>query len=184
MATPLDQARISAGDLFLFKGDGRFARLIKDRTNSQYSHIGSAVPLFDGDESRWLVGEAVLGAGVRLFPLQRYLAEGETVDWFRLEPDLLRSHDCRWKVLRFVFDRLGDRYDLVQLSWSFGWIGSLWRKLSGRPTDLHPQEFFCSELVSAALQKAGLELPKEPSLMTPQDVAELPFVSFQETLTL
>ena len=174
---------IYPGDLFFWRGRSPFANVVRWRTASTYSHVALAVPLYDGRQTPWYCLEAVPLAGVRLYPVARYLREKpeEQIDLFRLDV----TGPERWKVVRLALAEVGDGYALLsQFAWSVGWLGSWLRRLCGGRGDLHIGRQFCSELVAGAFQGAGLALPKEPALMTPQDVAELPYVSFVEPLRL
>jgi hypothetical protein len=181
MSLAISQARISPGDLLFWKGGNLFSQAIERRTNSEYSHVAIVIPTREGDGTVWDVIEAVAIHGVRQFPLDRYLRDypGEQVDWFRLDANALE----RWKLIRFCRRRIGDGYATPrQMSRSFGWLGPWLKKTFCLPTDDNPERQFCSELVSAGLEAAGLAIPKEPALMSPQDVAELSYVSFQDAV--
>jgi hypothetical protein len=182
---------ISNGDFFLFRGRSAFARLIRWRTQSVYSHVGVALWVDAGGRGpRLAILEALEPHGVRLYPFSRYLEEcarqGVGVDWFKLDRSLVSAN----KVCAYVLRQWGKPYAMRQLVFSFGLIGGWLRKLLHVhvPVVDGEERFFCSELAAAAVEAGGYapdSLDESlPAAIAPGSVALFPCLHRMGTLSI
>lgn len=130
---------IKDGDLIAFSGKKLLSRLIQKVTYSVISHVGMAVWI----KNRLFVIEAVEGAGIRFYPLSKYVREGSKVEWWKLYHDSFNVD--REKVIIFAMDRVGDAYGLWQLIKDFFL----------RTKDHKKGNFYCSLYVLEALKEGG-----------------------------
>lgn len=186
------QDNIQNGDVFLFEGRSWFARLIKARTRSIYSHAGCALWIGINGTKTLCVLEALEPHGVRLYPMDRYVAEcaakGVRVHWFELDPcgseNVNRDH-----VAAYVFKQLGKRYvSPWQFFVSWGWLTRWLRRLLGKGVEnLDPERFFCSELVAAALRAGGYrpdpDEDVQPAATDPGSVSMFPCLQRRGVVT-
>ena len=183
VAIRLHAAAILDGDFFFVSGSSWYARLIRANTFSRFSHVGLAIWAPLAGMRRLCIFEAI-GSGVRLFPMDRYLAEcqhlREKVYWFSTSPEI--DHE---KLLRYAAWQWGKPYASAwQMVFSFGWLTRFVRHLIGsRDRDLDVDRFFCSELLASALQYAGVTTPL-PAAMSPGQLASAPFLKNNGELTL
>jgi len=133
----------------LFKGRGIMSRLIEWQTRGDYSHAA----LFDEDNG--VLYESWQTAGVR--KKENWAVHDDpTVDFFKFA----HTKDEAAVIRDFLETQLGKKYD---------WFSVL-RFVSH--TQLRPdakEKWFCSELVTAALEAAGIKLFKntEPCHVPP-----------------
>ncbi len=125
--------RLLRSRVLLYQGSGFVSSLIRWQTRCAYTHAAILRP--DGQ-----VLEAREFAGVQLVPYA--VRPGEIVDHFRVAG--LTAQQWR-EVLDFGERRLGRGYDYL------GVLRFLSRRSGG-----NPDRWFCSELVFAALETAGL----------------------------
>ena len=161
------------GDLVFWSGRSIWSRLIRLRSESHFSHVGMIV---ERDDRTWVV-ESLEGKGVRLVPLSVWS------DWVRQRQghyaiySLQASDVQRSEAAKFMLDRVGLEYASPrQFIRSFGWLSRKVCRWLGLPADEDATRYFCSELVAAALSSADLRIPKSPAMMTPGDVALLPYL--------
>ena len=154
---------IRPGDILLVDGNSRISTAIKYLTQSTWSHAC----LYLGDDSRSLdtpaLVEADLNAGVTLVPLSKYASYN-----VRICRPVGLSEEEREKLLRFVRERLGYRYDLKN-------IFDLMRYLIQNPAvpmryrrqmlslgSGEPTKAICSTLIAQAFQSINYPiLPRE-----------------------
>jgi hypothetical protein len=146
---------IRTGDVLLFRGHSLFSYLIKVRTRSVYSHAGIVQRIrTNGHDRVWLI-ESLEPFGVRLYPLERYIAAGESIDWFQLTDQSIN----REKIADYAMQAVGDLYAIRGLLAHFTILGhflsrlKFMAKLSARAN--RREKYFCSQLVAAALAHAG-----------------------------
>jgi uncharacterized protein YycO len=183
--------QIQTGDIFLCRGSVWWgAKIIRLKTQSVYSHVGVAIWITADSCRRLAILEATY-RGVRMFPLDLYLVHCQRwktqVDWWVVTDSSIN----REKIASYCLKQWGKPYaSLWQLFWSFGWLGSLFRKCSGFSADLEKDRFFCSELVASALRAAGWVPPpgdpsdREPALTDPGVVALFPCLQRRGRLEL
>jgi hypothetical protein len=197
------QRRFQTGDVLLFAGTAWDSRVIRWATKSDYSHCGLVYvwngprrgrrkdPKDQSYEPRVYVLEARGKQGVRLVPMSLLVEDKhyERVD--HLVGPLLTSEE-RNKMVLFTFPQLGKTYDyqgifkfalfLIKLRLSrppkdaAAWRLKLARSFNTAlevPKRRIDEQFFCSELLAAAFDHAGVagELPFE--LVSPQDLLGL-----------
>jgi len=119
--------------ILLFKGRGVVSRCIRWQTRSEYSH--AALMLKDGS-----IVEAWQGEGVRTTRLK---------DWCNVDVFGVREMtDSQWAIaIEYALEQVGKGYDY------WGCV----RFVSRRRLPEN-DKWFCSELVFAALQRAGISL--------------------------
>lgn len=140
----------------LHRGRGLLSRLIQWQTRSEYSHASLQLP--DG-----LCVEAREGVGVRALP-ELAIAPGESVDLFRVEGVTATQHA---EIAAFARAQLGKPYDYTMVA----------RFVSRRQESRASRgKWFCSELVYAACQQAGVVLLRdtEPWEVSPGLLARSP----------
>lgn len=125
---PLDRCRV-----LLFRGRGAISTVVRWQTRSVYSHAALLLP--DGR-----ILESWQGSGVRI----RELSDWSGIDRFRVA-GITAS---QWgRAISFAEDQVGSGYDYI----------SVLRFVSRRNAPENGR-WFCSELVAAALQVAGVQL--------------------------
>jgi hypothetical protein len=167
--TPSDpaalQAAIRMGDVLLVEGNSHISGVIKYLTQSTWSHAALYVgPLltavWGAAESNSLV-EASLEGGVTAVPLAKYFQFHTRI----CRPVNLSTADCE-SVCRYAIDRIGDKYDLKNITDLVRYLVPLpvpqrWRRRmialgSGDPTKL-----ICSGIIAQAFQSVRYPiLPK------------------------
>jgi uncharacterized protein YycO len=139
--------------ILLFRGRGFFSQLIRWQTRSRYSHAAFLLP--DGR-----VLEA-WHSGVRIAALR---------SWRDIEAFDVQAADAhQWAaVMTFARAQVGRGYD----------FRGVLRFLSRRRQP-HDEQWFCSELVFAALQHAGVDLLRDtdPAEVSPGMLARSPLLS-------
>lgn len=139
--------------ILLFRGRGAVSALIRWQTRSVYSHAAILMP--DGR-----IVEAWQGAGVRTTTL----SDWQGIDRFAV-PSLT---DAQWRAAStFALRQVGQGYDYAGVA----------RFLSRRDTPENGR-WFCSELVFAAIQHAGLNLLERipPAEVSPGHLALSPLL--------
>lgn len=124
--------------IVLFKGTSWISRMIRWQTRSKYSH---AAILTEGGT----LVESLEGKGVQ-----------STCDWNRPENadifDVPSTQDQRNSIMGFLSAQVGKPYDWLMV------VRFVTRRQEGRRTS---GKWFCSELVFAAFQQAGISLFRE-----------------------
>lgn len=131
--------------VLLFRGRGLISSLIRWQTRSQYSH--AAFLLADGET----IVEAWQGDGVR----KKKVTDWSNIDVFHV----LGATEAQMNyAANFALAQVGKKYDYRQV---FRFLTRIGGKNNGK--------WFCSELVFAALQHAGINLLEriEPWAVSP-----------------
>ena len=140
--------------VLLFRGTGIISRLILWQTRGKYSH---AAIFHNGElwEAREFKGVQKL-KGLELKP-------GETVDHYDVRATKEQAH----KILSFLEKQLNKKYDYRMVA------RFITRQQESRKTT---GKWFCSELVFAAFQKAGISLLErtEPWEVSPKLLCRSP----------
>ncbi len=124
----------------LHRGEGVIARAIRWQTRSVYSHASIVL------EGTGSVIEAREFQGVRWVRWDEVVASGESIDLFRVKG---LTPEAEAVVLQFLWDQMGKPYDYTMVA----------RFISRRQAAREESgKWFCSELVFAALAKAGVKL--------------------------
>lgn len=172
----LDHVRhqVQSGDLLLVQRSRWWGSyLIRARTASVYSHVGLALWVETEGTRRLMAVEATWPQGVRLLPLERFLAnqarDGATVDWWALTD----ARVDRKQVAAYLADRLGEPYSLRQLLASWGPMTRWLRRRRQAAVDVGGAEWICSEIGARALHAGGYihDEPLDPAETDPGSVA-------------
>jgi len=128
--------------VMFFSGSDPFARIVQLVTRSKINHVGIAIEGVYYEATRKGVVHQVLDAPVPLYT--RQLPDADLVQ-------------------RFLNRQVGKQYGVLELvsCWLSAILGIVFYE---------KDTWICSSLVAAALQEGGVYCPKDPRLMTPQDV--------------
>ncbi len=170
------------GDVIAFGGKGNFSQIIKIATFSTVSHVGTILQtkIPDDTSDRYFnqIVESTSLAGFNGVNISRFSDrlndyEGE-LWWLPLRSELRQSAFDQIKFFDFLFDQAKNRigYDTAQA------VKSALDALDDLPFGMHGpahnredfSKFFCSELVSAGLEIAGLTGSVNASEVTPIDL--------------
>ena len=166
-ATPIETilATIQPGDVLLVDGNSRISSAIKYLTQSTWSHSCLYMGSVDRSVDIPSLAEADLREGVTLVPLQKYAGYNLRI----CRPVGLNDDELR-RVLSFVEERLGHRYDLKNIFDLMRYlvqnpaVPSRYRRQlitlgSGEPT-----RAICSTLIAAAFQSINYPILPRPCL--------------------
>ena len=169
------RGQMQPGDVIAFAGKKPVSDMIKAFTGSNVSHVGVVLQweLIGRDPAsskRILVAEAT-AAGVQFTQLSRFVEtyEGE-LWWLPLSEESRR----KWKAekqefFKFLLEQEGKPYDYYQaLKAGVDSLDAL--GLTANREDF--EKFFCSELVVAALEKAGVLGPINASEVIPVQLCQ------------
>lgn len=158
---------IKPGDVLLIEGRSRVSEVIKNITQSPWTHAALYIgrlhdiddPMlksriqktFDGDPAEQLILEAMLGEGTVVKPLSKY-----TDDHIRIcRPHGISRNDVR-RVVAYAINRLGCDYDIRQLldlarfMFPYGIVPRRWRSSLFQHNAGSPTRTVCSSLIAAA----------------------------------
>ncbi|MPY24541.1 hypothetical protein [Shewanella sp. YLB-07] len=170
------------GDVIAFGGKGHFSEIIKFATFSSISHTAAILQTKIPDDDTGRVFNQIIesaslngfnGVNVSRFSDRLNSYEGE-VWWLPLKKGIRESRFDKIKYFNFLFNQAKDRkeYDMPQA------IKSAIDALDSLPFGMHGptynkedfSKFFCSELVSAALEVSGAVDSINASEVTPIDL--------------
>lgn len=169
-ATPIEKILevIEPGDVLLVDGNSRISSAIKYLTQSTWSHSCLYMGSVDKSVDMPSLVEADLQEGVTLVPLRKYARYN-----LRICRPVGLNDDERRRVLNFVEERLGHRYDLKN-------IFDLMRYLVQNPAippryrrqlitlgSGEPTRAICSTLIAAAFQSINYPILPRPYLEEP-----------------
>lgn len=165
------------GDVLMFKGQSWLSKIIKWRTQSDYSHAGIVVWWND----RLMVLEAI-GQGVLARPISYNLNHySGDIEYFRPSREI--ATETRTLMAQFAQAQLGKKYASRRL------VGFFFKLLFNRPMQSHDNEsaagrYFCSEYVADIYAKHGLDLDIERSsgYTSPDRLATAEGLTFVATL--
>lgn len=184
-------SQLRKGDVILVSGDQRVSMVIKYLTQSTWSHtaifVGDELRRFDperakqldekfGDDARYLVLEADNDDGVSCTPITKYLRYNLRV----CRPRSLRKQDLD-KILQYLFERLGLRYNLRHVFELARWffpvsiIPRRFQKAALHYGGEHKHEVICSTLLARAFRSVGY--PILPRVTVNEVQVEASFVS-------
>ena len=167
--------RLQPGDLIAFSGKGHFSNIIKWRTDSNVSHVGTVLHRygsFDPSSRRVELIESTSLDGktgvIASSMSQRVETYAGNMWWLPLH-HVVRTAFNETKFVEFMTRQLGKPYDFIQA------IGSAMDTFDALfENDPDYSRFFCSELVAAGWLEAGvLETRVNPSEQTPIDLVKL-----------
>lgn len=185
VAQPYDLVKenIQVGDLIFCSGEGLISGLIKEATDSQFSHVGILLQLPVTDQ--WLVLESVEDVGVRCVTLlQGYVKNyGDTGRGYAGRILIARHSEMqsRFKYIESLyskaFDLVGDKYsreDIFKISTRIA-LNKIGIHEDGLVKD--NERYICSEYVYACLKAVGIALPYNPlGFIAPADIARDPAI--------
>jgi len=170
------------GDVIAFGGKGHFSEIIKFATLSEVSHVGVVLQtrIADDDTDRFFnqIIESTSLNGFNGVSVSRFSDRIEHYDgemwWLPLHEEIRARRFDQKAFYDFLFNQARERksYDMPQV------IRSALDVLDNLPSGAHGpgynhedfSRFFCSELVSAALEKAGTVGAVNASEVTPIDL--------------
>ncbi len=169
------------GDVIAFGGKGHFSEIIKFATRSVVSHVGVIFQVDrTGDQFKNLVIESTTlngKAGVQInFMSQRIRQYKGEVWWLPLAEQhsgIVQGSEAFFEFLRI---QVGKEYDMVQAIQSgTDTFDNLWGLSVATLAKEDFDKFFCSELVVAGLEAAGVfgNLNVNASEVTPIDLCRL-----------
>ncbi len=176
------RARMKPGDVIAFSGKGHFSEIIKLATLSEVSHVGvilhTKMPADEGSRYFNQIIESTSLNGFNGVNISRFSDRLNTYDgeiwWLPLREDLQATPARHKAFFDFLFDQAEakKRYDLKQAVKSAVDIGDdLPFGLNGPGYNKEDfDRFFCSELVAAGLEKAGVVGAVNASEVTPIDL--------------
>lgn len=139
--------------LCLHRSGGFVAKLIRWQTRGKYVH---ASVILHHETPTLLRIESMQGSGVRMLPVPKH--EDSDVDYFRVEA----TKEQERKVLEFLTSQLGQDYDYkMVLRFVPTLLDLFWTKRRVTESRSSKRKWFCSELVFAAYQHAGISLLRE-----------------------
>jgi len=155
---------LHAGDILCFVNDGSFiGNTIENFTGSSITHIGMMIDSENFVESQW--------SGVRKQHIQKLKNESRRVIVCPLnnfESSLIQKDLAKFNML--VDSRIGQPYDYIQLVKFAGHILSFGLYKPSENNRLN----VCSELAGWILENMYIIFNVNTSLMTPQDIYDLP----------
>ncbi len=169
---------MKAGDVIAFGGKGHFSEIIKFSTRSAVSHVGIVLQtkIVEEESGRFFnqIVESTGHDGVGVYRLSDRLEYDGEIWWLPLRRNLWEQKFDRKTFYNFLFNEVKGRpYDMIQA------VKSALDLLDKLPlTDIKGptrnsedfEKFFCSELVAAGLEKAGMTGAINASEVTPVDL--------------
>jgi Orthopoxvirus protein of unknown function (DUF830). len=171
---------MKAGDVIAFSGKGNFSEIIKWATRAAVSHVGVILQsklLIDGDTQSGIFNQIIESTSLNGFSgvtISRLSDRLDTYDgeiwWLPLRQDIHDAMDKK-KYYDFLIHQERKEYDMPQAVKSaldamdnVPIIGNATRNIEDF------SQFFCSELVAAALEAAGAIAHINASEVTPIDL--------------
>lgn len=170
------------GDVIAFGGKGHLSEIIKFATCAEVSHVGVLIQTKVADDTTGRFFNQIIEStslhgfnGVQISRLsdQIHIYDGE-IWWLPLSEEIREKRFDQKAFYDFLFNQAKERkeYDMPQA------IKSALDVLDNLPFGMHGpgynkedfSKFFCSELVSAGLEKAGVVGPVNASEVTPIDL--------------
>jgi len=143
--------KLKSGDLLFTSGDYLASQLIREFTDSPWSHVGIVFRVDAID--RVLVLESVEDTGVRFAPLSKYLSDYEGGKPYRGRAVIARCAGLRRpeleKLAAFGTDQLTRAYDRGEI------MNIAARIALGHPRPKRDRSYICSELVHECFARAG-----------------------------
>lgn len=174
------RSEMKPGDVVAFSGKGDFSEIIKWATRSKVSHVGVILQsqlLIDGDTQKGMFNQIIESTSLNGFSgvaISRLSDRLETYDgeiwWLPIRNDIHAKMD-KQKFYDFLIHQERKPYDMPQAVKSaidaFDKV-PLVGKLTHNTEDF--ARFFCSELVAAAFEAAGIINTINASEVTPIDL--------------
>lgn len=159
--------QIASGDVVAFSSPGIVSGGIRSVTKSVVNHVGVVVTISTGGAERKLIFEPIVGKAMQISALSKRLEETNGKAWW-----LKLSEENRQKLSAnaksfydFVFDNANTPYDTKQA------VSSAYDEGFFKFTnDEDLSKLFCSEFVTASMEKAGIFKSINASEFTPSDI--------------
>ncbi|QAZ69255.1 hypothetical protein [Solidesulfovibrio carbinolicus] len=177
-----ERKNMKPGDVIAFSGKGDVSQIIKSVTRSNVSHVGVILQTTERDqheESGRFFNQIIESTSIQKFNgviVNRLsnridMYDGE-IWWLPLRENLRNAPQRMKNFYNFLFSQVGKGYDTIQA------IKSALDALDQLPIFGHGptynnedfSEFFCSELVAAALEEASVVPKLNASEVTPIDL--------------
>lgn len=169
---PALREHLEAGDLLFYAGDDDISMLIREVTQSVWSHIGIVFKIDNLD--RILLLESVESFGVRLIPISRYIkGVAEEMDQNDAKPNarlVIARHKKLTQaqirpLINFGIDQIAQPYDLEEIR------RIMQRIRTGEGKAIRDRAYMCSELVFECFDAVGLEFAyNHLGFISPQDI--------------
>lgn len=183
---------IKSGDILLCSGNAAFSNMIKQATQSVWSHVAFILRL--DAINRIMVLESVESIGVRVVPLSNYVFDyNGTGKGYDGKLMLARHTDLQSKNIvnlsKTAIDLLGYPYNTEEIVRIATRIGMNALGIKNTEPDAPPtREFICSEYAYICFQSIGIKINYNPlGFISPADFARCANVtalSFIQTETL
>lgn len=182
VSKPYDQLRsqIKSGDILLCSGSSLFSNMIKQATNSVWSHVGFILRLDVID--RILVLESVESIGVRAVPLSSYAKDyNGTGTGYPGKVLIARHQELQQKNIanlsKIATDFLGYPYATDEIVRIAARIGAGTIGVNHLETVQPRKEFICSEYAYVCFKSVGITIEYNPlGFIAPADFARCPGV--------
>ncbi len=163
---------VEAGDLLFYAGDDDISMLIREVTQSIWSHIGIVFKIDNLD--RILLLESVESFGVRLIPVSRYIkGVAEDIEQDAIMPNArlvvarhtqLTEENTR-ALVNFGLDQIAQPYDLDEIR------RIMQRIRIGEGKASRDRAYMCSELVYECFHAIGIDFQYNAlGFISPQDI--------------
>jgi len=169
---PLLRAHVTAGDILFYSGDDDISMLIREVTNSMWSHVGIVFKIDNLD--RILLLESVETFGVRLIPVSRYIKGiAEEMEQNDAKPNarlIIARHTQLTEAhirpfINFGLDQIAQPYDLDEIR------RIMQRIRTGEGKAIRDRAYMCSELVFECFDAIGIEFKYNTlGFISPQDI--------------
>jgi len=172
--------QLKSGDLMLCSGSAFFSNLIKDGTDSVFSHVAFIERVREID--RVVVLESVESIGIRTVPISRYLRDydgkgnpypGGVLVARHSQFESVATNNLT-RFAQFAVSKLGYRYnteDIVKIAARVA-AGKVGVQLPALTITQQDTAYICSEYVYACYQSLGIELQwSKQGFIAPGDIA-------------
>ena len=166
---------IKSGDILLCSGNSFFSNMIKQATNSTWSHVGFILRLDIID--RIMILESVESIGVRAVPLSSYVRDyNGSGEGYPGRLMIARHHDLKQeniiKLSKFATDLLGYPYSTDSIARIVARIGIGSFGFDQQDPMLPRREFICSEYAHVCFKSVGVHVDyNQMGFIAPADFA-------------
>ncbi|MBV9576860.1 MAG: hypothetical protein JO149_09575 [Gammaproteobacteria bacterium] len=171
---------LRSGDILLCSGNSMFSTLIKEATNSQWSHVAFILRL--DVINRIMVLESVESIGVRTIPLSSYACDYNGTGKGYPGRVLLARHQQVHesdisKLSRLAIDLLGYPYHADEIVHIATRLGLATLGFHEHPDSMKQRAFLCSEYAQVCFESIGIHINYNPAgFIAPADFARDPQV--------
>lgn len=165
------RAKVGTGDIIAFSGCGYFSELIRVATRSAVSHVGLVISVTPQGSSNDfnLLAESIFKEGVRMINLSQKLKSDDLAVWWLPLSNSSREHLNINTMTEWLLRNEHKPYDMEQVMQSA--VDDNDRSPIRSTYNIEDfSQFFCSELISGALEAGGLIKSINASEVTPADL--------------